>query len=225
MDHERGVKLAKDAAATIALGVLPGPASVLADIAKLGLQALGGTGTDRLRDAVQAEVEETVFSSFPALQQQVKRLEAEGVKVNTSDVARIIENFARSWSSAADAKKRKVLEDAFVRSFDRELYESGLLNALWERLDRLSYGDLFLLRELGEAGKGAATSVQRKHDLVNGSSLARFHATNLLREGLGWSPAAHSDPSGTGITDLGLRLYELALRGDAVAGAEGDRGA
>jgi hypothetical protein len=211
MDHETGVKITQGIGMAVAqeIGkslvaqvVLPEPVSaVVAGIlaaGRLGLHAAGGTGTQRLRAAVQNEIEGAVLTVLPEVLRRIEQLEANGSKVNASDFATVVENFARSWSGAADAKKRKLLEDAFVRSFDPELYESGVLNALWDKLDRLSYGDLNLLRDFGVAGKGAGASVQAKHDLKNGTSEGRYHAFKLLSEGLCWSPAAQQDPSFSG---------------------------
>jgi hypothetical protein len=137
------------------------------------------------------------------------------VPINVSDFVRVVEQYARAWRDAADAKKRKLLEDAFVRSFDRELYESGLLNALWERLDRLAYGDLVLLRDVIEAAGNPphSTAVLEAHGATSAEGLGAFHLSNLDRERLVLivDPKIHGQPIYVNCTELGRRLWLLAF--------------
>lgn len=204
MDHDEVIDAVVKGAIKVANSVLPAPAAVLADLIRIGL---GKDGTERLREAEAEEVREAVFARLPEVERKMHALSTQGVPINVSDFLRVLEHFGKAWTKAADSKKRERLEAAFVRSFDKELYESGLLNALWERLDRLSYGDLRLLRDLHEAGEHR-DAVKNEWRLAGGDSLGRFHGQNLDREGLVWSPYKELD--GIRPNDLGKRLYDLA---------------
>ena len=193
-----------------ARAAVPG-VDALVDLLGVGLGAIGGTGTERLRAAVQAEIEDAVLRRLPEVEKQVAALQREGVPINATDFARLVQCYARAWRDSADPRKRKLLEDAFVRSFDKELYESGLLNVLWERLETLGYGDLRLLGELVEAKGGAAAvdEVRKRWGVGVPSKLGTFHGENLARAGL----VAYMPQSGVGgcnPTDLGHRMWQLA---------------
>lgn len=179
-------------------------------LVKTARDAVLTTGDQRLEDWIQEEVREAVFRRLPEVERKCQELIDAGVDVKLTDVAHVGNHVARGWSTAADPRKRKLLEDAFVRSFDRELYESGLLNTLWERLERLSYGDLRLLRDIVEVARASHGQTRRgMHELTEELSLAAFHAANLQREALmvlnRVNNEAHALP-----TDLGVRLYRLA---------------
>jgi len=195
-------------------------------LVKTARDAAMTTGDQRLAEWIQEEVREAVFRRLPEVERKCQELIDGGVDVKLSDVAHIGNHVAKGWSTAADPKKRKILEDAFVRSFDRELYESGLLNTLWERLERLSYGDLFLLRDLVEAGEknrdADREAVIKKHELRKNGGLGPFHAQNLVNEGVAFHPSALDSIRAN---ELGSLMYKLAWEelpepGAAVADAE-----
>jgi hypothetical protein len=207
MDHEKAVEGVQGVAVAIAKEM-----PILGTALKISIAVRDSflpNGDKRLDDWVRDEAREVVFRQFPEALKRIEALEAAGAEPKVSDFVHVANAFARAWTTAADSKKRKLLEDAFVRSFDRELYESGLLNVLWGHLDRLSYGDLFLLRELHEADR-AAMAKERK--LNKGGSLGSYHAASLRNEQLVWSHMGVADVVYIEPTELGSRLYQLAWK-------------
>lgn len=209
MDHEKVVEGVQSVAVAIAKEV-----PVLGTAVKLTIAVRDGflaSGDKRLDDWVREEVREVVLRQFPEAVKRIEALESAGAGPKVSDFVHVANAFARAWTTSADSKKRKLLEDAFVRSFDRELYESGLLNALWDRLDRLAYGDLQLLARLAEVAVEDEASDQSFHEFKMQlgfgmtTSLTCFHAGNLKREGL-----LTSDADDAYVTDLGRRMRDLA---------------
>jgi hypothetical protein len=205
MDHDEAAELAIKGTLVAAKALLPAPVQVLVELAGLGL---GKDGTDRLRDAVAQEIEDAVFTRLPEVERKMAVLARAGVRFNVSDFVRILEHFGKTWTKAADSGKRERLEAALVRSFDPELYKSGLLNTLWEKLDRLSYGDLSLLKDLHEAGANR-DGLEDWH-LADDDSLGQFHADNLYREGLVWSNTGMKDGRSARPNELGRRMHALA---------------
>lgn len=210
MDSDEVVSALVRGAGAAVKGFLPGPLVVASEVLGALSDALQ-SGDQRLARALQQEILDTVLSAVPELQKRVATLESSGVAIKLADVMRVAEHYTHAWRTAVDAKKRKLLEEAFVRSFDRELYESGLLNALWERLERLSYGDLFLLRDLVEAGDGGLRQVHQKYNTQKSASLGNFHARNLIREGLCWSSMGRDADADARPSELGEKLHALAL--------------
>lgn len=201
VDHDEAVEAIKHGAQDTAVAAIDTALSMpvvglLRDLLKLGL---GPSSDDRFRDAVSAEIADAALRRLPQVEAAVAELLRAGAGVNASDFRRVLEHFARAWTTAADAKKRRLLEDAFTKSFDPELYESGLLNVLWARMERLSYGDLRLLRDLAEIKEYQL--LERRHRLAQQTSIGAFHLSNLEDEGL---------TRGTSPTDLGKRLCQLA---------------
>jgi hypothetical protein len=219
VDHEKAVSaattIAVNVATTGAIAALAVSNPLLAGALKVALMS-GGALSDlfdpankQLADWIRDEVSDAVFRRMPEVEQRITALELAGAQPKLADLANMVNTHARAWAKAADSKKRKLLEDAFVRSFDRELYESGLLNALWERLERLSYGDLFLLRELVEASaRGNLQAVRRQHRLGDIDSIGAHHASMLLGAGLAVKNGTFSE--NVVPTDLGKRMRDLA---------------
>jgi hypothetical protein len=207
VEHDEAMEKMKSAVLAAGRATLPSLAKALLELGAGGLDLLGGTGTQRLQKWVEEEIWDAVLRRLPEVEARVADLQRAGVPINVSDFVRVVEQYARAWRDAADAKKRKLLEDAFVRSFDRELYESSLLNVLWDRLDRLTYGDLFVLRRLLEVRQDGEGLVNRRRELhlSHPESLNYFHATNLVEAGLCSGHPAQCLP-----TELGKRVCELA---------------
>lgn len=78
------------------------------------------------------------------LEQNFKALSDKGTTPSTSDISGVYADFSKCWMNA-DPDKRRILRNAFINAFDPELYESGILTVLFEKLDSLCYGDLVLL--------------------------------------------------------------------------------
>jgi hypothetical protein len=167
------------------------------------------TGTQNLQAAVQAEVAEHLVELRPLLLQNIAALEAAGVPFKAADAANFVGSFSRAWAKAANQELRERLDAAFLRSFNKDLFEQGLINALWERLERLAYGDLRLLNQLCDLVDYEAFA--REHSPGGAGDIDAFHGANLIREGLAW--ASRDYPQSTRIiypTDLGRRMRELA---------------
>jgi len=182
---------------------------VLADLGKLIAPAFFTTGTARLQAAVAEEIAEAALRRLPEVEQKVRELLARDVPISPNDFARILSEFARAYQNTADAKKRKVLEDAFVNSFSQDLYDAGLLTVLWQKLDRLSYGDLRLLKEIADAGENAEKTVIGKAEVKNKATVKSFHYNSLAAEML----VSSNIPEGGALiqaADIGLLLTELS---------------
>lgn len=197
------------------------PVPVLRAIGMFFKAAAGETPTERLIEAERAERRAAISRRADELQANIAKLVRDGVPVNLSDFIRVTEHASKAWSQAADAKKRSLIEDALVNSFDPELYESGLLNTLWGCIDRLSYGDLVLLRAFVDARPDDLPSLRKESGLTNQESLGAFHASALMREGLAWNALGHPPAGALTPTDLGRRLRALAWTDATTATKEG----
>jgi len=78
MDHEEAVAVVGKVSSTAARALVPSVLNVIADIIRDGLSAAGGTGTDRLRAAVQGEIEEAVLAGFLRWKQRLRSSSSTG---------------------------------------------------------------------------------------------------------------------------------------------------
>lgn len=69
-------------------------------------------------------------------------------QIEAADVAAIINAAMKVSAKTADAKKRKLLKNAVVNSFDIEQYQEGLTLRLFSILENVEYGDVEILRQI-----------------------------------------------------------------------------
>lgn len=137
-----------------------------------------------------------------------------------ADVASIMKAAIEVSEKTADAKKRKLLKNAFVNAFDREQYETGLTLRFFSILKNVEYGDVDLLKELVNKSK----DVPLRSLSTNRDALVFHHLDVLDKQDLvliyNYSknlPLSMNDSHAqTGLTELGKKFLKFVANIDTV---------
>jgi hypothetical protein len=131
-------------ALAVALGnaVAPGLGTA-GSVIREGIRARSGA----LRDMRQQEAMASLEEKVDGVEAGLRSLRDRGFGT-PADVARIVDAFLEAWGNAQDARVRRVVRDATVSAFDAKRYEEGLSVMVLDRLGRLPYGALYLLKRI-----------------------------------------------------------------------------
>jgi hypothetical protein len=185
------------AAALDVAGGTGGVASVIAGLAKFGGAGRVLARIERAFDASTARLLLIVGSATQA---------AEDAAAAPEDLRAILDGLKRAARNAV-GKKWKLLEHAARNAFDRDLYESGMVLDLLEKLERLSYPEIHVLQELPTE---VASDVRQDNPITE-----RVYLLNkLLAEGLivlfNRTPATKVAPGDqVRPSEVGVRLVKL----------------
>ena len=120
-------------------------------------QALGiTTANQRMNAYLQQEFEDWISSIAIELQARIEQLEDTASKPTASDVLALVTAVQKVYENTGDQTKRDLLRRAVVNAFDPDLFHKGVTLRLLSILDDLTYGDVFLLRELASGAKDAS---------------------------------------------------------------------
>ncbi len=136
------------------------------------------TANQRMNAYLQQEFVDWISEIAIELKDRVDRLEEERTKPTASDVLAVVAAVQKVYANTADQTKRDMLRRAVVNAFDADLYQKGLTLQLLSILDRLTYGDVFLLRELAS---GAKESQPRKWYGPNDQGAAQKFVVSIER--------------------------------------------
>lgn len=78
----------------------------------------------------------------------IKDLEQQSEWPTPDDISSILSAANRISKKTADAKKRRLLQQAIVNAFDSELYRQGIVLRLMKLLEDLQYGEIELLERI-----------------------------------------------------------------------------
>ncbi|MEQ1564486.1 MAG: hypothetical protein ABMA64_02525 [Myxococcota bacterium] len=170
------------------------------------------TASARMNTSIMQSHAEWLEERVKDLEQGYQALRDKGIDAQPTDARPIAEAIDRAFRRTADPSKRKLLELAATHAFDQELYELGLTLVLLEKLERLTYGQIALLRKLSD---GQYVSLPTW--VSEPGSIDHFLTEGLIRSGLVrsqrgvdtdfWLSASSADA--VGITGLGQRMLAL----------------
>lgn len=143
-----------------------------------------------------------------------------------ADVASIMEAAIEASRKTADAKKRKLLQNAVVNTFNLEQYQTGLTLRFFSILQDVEYGDVFLLRNLANQSENIQIISLSK----NRFALVYHHLDVLHKQGLVifWNInkdvplGMNSENAHTGLTELGKKFLKFVADVDTVDANELD---
>lgn len=158
------------------------------------------TAAARADKAVAVDQAGWMFDRVSDLEESVRQHGEQLEGFRWSDVGPVVEALAAAHRTTADPNKRKLLEAAARNAFDPEIYQSGMTVVLLEKLERLSYGDVVLLRGLDSERS------------VNDTDLEAHHAQMLADERLVYLRRyGGSARFSIGRTELGKMLLRLLI--------------
>ena len=148
-------------------------------------------------------------------------------QIEAADVAAIINSAMKASEKTADAKKRQLLKNAVVNSFDIEQYQQGLTLRLFKILEEVEYGDVQILsvvKEINVEGIGYSEKYEIKSLLKNlqnenssGIGNIFYHHLEILEKQnlvviwnrLSNQPLGIASQGNVQITDLGKKFLEF----------------
>jgi hypothetical protein len=141
----------------------------------------------------------------------------EGVPENErpkpAEIGAVLHEAVKAARGAVNRDKRRLLRNAIVNAFSKEMYEEGLVRRLLRVLDDLEYGDVHTLNDF--SGVEGENTQLRKFGGATGSA-RRHHVGVLAAHGLisitGYDKDAPPEESHNGwiaMTHLGRRLLAL----------------
>jgi hypothetical protein len=152
----------------------------------------------------------------PELRLRIEERTKEDPDAATASLPALVRAWERAWERTADAKKRRVIMAALVRSFDKDSYEEGLSLRFFALLERLDYPELELVLHGFSSDPDATLSMHRSSPgnvtvAKNPRSLLREHLRVLHVEHIVTWVGAGRDPAdefvnSAQLTELGERF-------------------
>lgn len=187
--HETVVQGARSVAAASTMALLeqiapPGIAAALGAI-RAAVSKFCPTGTQEFQAAVEEEIRSAVFTRLPEVEANLRGLLAREQPVTAQDFVHAVSEFSRSYQQSIDERKRAMLKEAFVNTFNPDLHEAGLVELLWAKLDRLSYGALQCLRDIVAQGPPERISQIHREGVFHDPIVTFGRVMQLVR----WGPS------------------------------------
>lgn len=123
-----------------------------------------------------------------------------------ADVAAIIEAAMEASRKTAGAKKRQLLKNAVVNSFNPAQYQAGLALRFFSILQNVEYGDVELLRRIASASD--AVQIKSLGNSINSLAYHHLEVLNKLDLVLVWNHNSNT-PLGMNTTQAHTKMSEL----------------
>lgn len=194
---------------SMAAGAMAGAIGV-ATMGPLG--AVAGTVVHlSLRHTLKTESVRELLKVAPQVAEKVGHLQEEmgDEAPGASEVASTLLLAAEANETATNKAKKRLIQNAFVNSFDIELYKEGINKHLFDLLEKLEYPELVLLEELSQDNqknnsiRGVLRRKLREQDKYQNGAY-RFLWGRLQEHGLLLSNS-HDSP----VSYIGMKLVEF----------------